>query len=94
MHFRSKTNFFTENSGKFLPPRYEQSKFVAVNLLEGFVYSEKALQSSMKGRKTGNKVLTQPKVIIIAYCWVADVLKKDLVGRDISLCILRVILMS
>lgn len=73
---------------------YEQSKFVAVNLLEGFVYSEKALQSSLKGRKTGNKVLTQLKVIIIAYCWVADVLKKDLVGRDILLCILRVILMS
>ena len=48
MHFRSKTNFFTENSGKFLPPMYEQSKFVAVNLLEGFVYSEKALQSSFR----------------------------------------------
>ena len=94
MHFRSKTNFFTENSEKFLPPMYEQSKFVTVNLLEGIVYLEKALQSSLKGRKTGNKVLTQLKVIIIAYCWVADVLKKDLVGRDILLCILRVILMS
>ena len=92
--FVQKLIFFTENSGKFLPPMYEQSKFVAVNLLEGFVYSEKALQSSLKGRKTGNKVWTQLKVIIIAYCWVADVLKKDLVGRDISLCILRVILMS
>lgn len=59
MHFRSKTNFFTKNSGKFLPPMYEQSKFVTVNLLEGIVYLEKALQSSLKGRKTGNKVLTK-----------------------------------
>lgn len=59
MHFRSKTNFFTENSEKFLPPMYEQSKFVTVNLLEGIVYLEKALQSSLKGRKTGNKVLTK-----------------------------------